>query len=590
MGKGPWEDYQSAPVVEHGPWEDYRPPGFEQLQQTVSGYPQQDQPDKQGFLSALGQDVLGAGASMLGGPPGTVYQSGKRLIGEYRSLKETGKSLAANQYEQRIKSGYGPGYSLVSAPAAEAIGVNVPAIEQAASVGDTAGIAGHLVVPTAMAISPMISKGIGLAKGSNKIALARPEMVLAEQGVKHLSDALATPAGKGGSKAAAMDVDLRAVTPDLSAIARQVPKIKGAEGLHQVAEHIEAKQLEMWKQGHEPGIARNPNLIVDTPKLVDAGKSAVSKMAARVNPPEAKAALTWLNDSVLPDMNISELDQFIRETNADLKGKDSLAAYGPIGIRVRQAVVKASRNEVDALLESAGESGIKELNRRWGALENIKTRIQERAVQEAGKEAKKGIVPEWVHLYSFVHPTAAAIPVSVGAGIRISRIFNPTQMGRFIKGFELLGKANLEPVPYPSAPVSPRIAGLLGAGAIPMPSAPDASYVRGVPGMQEAPSAIRFGRLLPQGEGIGPLTTPPPAYSAAGSHPTGPRSIPIEMQPQPTAPWLGSPEFNSLPPQIQEALYMRYQRMLNPAGSIQVGPSTLPQSLAKRTLATKRRK
>lgn len=120
-----------------------------------------------GFLSALGEDLLGVAKSLpqvLGGPIAAPYFGLKKAIEDYKVYKETGKTPAQLEDESRKQAGYGLGTRAL-APVAEAIGVNVQGMERAAARGDTAGVFGHTVVPTAMAAAPLAAEGIGKVSG-----------------------------------------------------------------------------------------------------------------------------------------------------------------------------------------------------------------------------------------------------------------------------------------------------------------------------------------------------------------------------------------------------------------------------------------
>jgi hypothetical protein len=231
--------------------------------------------------------------------------------------------------------------------------------------------------------------------------------------------------------------------------------------LGELVEKIDARENEIWESAHKPILERNPNLKVETKNLANKISETLWKtepdgtriptVATRNAPTEAKLAQKWL-DSVSKIENAPGLDELIREINADLKNVKRLEGFGPLGIRVRQQFVSASRAELDRALATAGESGVLEWNRIYGSLRNIKEELQLAAVREFNREGRKGPIPNWIHLYSFLHPGASAIPVSIGMGLHFAKILTKTPGSQIVKGMEVLGRSNLSGKPYPQAP------------------------------------------------------------------------------------------------------------------------------------------
>lgn len=302
----------------------------------------------------------------------------------------------------------------------------------------------------------LIGGGIG-AKVAGRYSPAAIEARRLAAGPANVEKSLATPPGKAGARAAAMKEDLSIATKDLAAIEKETPakvstflkRGKGAENFHELAEKIDARQDKLWDEGHQPGIDRHAEAMIDHEKVRTAGQGAMTPEAREAAPAEAQAADIWLQ-GIAKERNLKSTDALIREINADLKGKDVGTRYGPLGIRVRQAVVQALRDEVENVLTASGEKGVKAVNRRWGALENIKGRLAERAVQEANAEAKGGVLPDWAHLYSFLHPDAG---LSVGAGVAVGKMLRPSASSRLTKGMRQLGRTNLE-APFEAMPPS----------------------------------------------------------------------------------------------------------------------------------------
>src|ERR1700675_2750596 len=84
---------------------------------------------------------------------GLLHPSG---FSPYPGMDQDAKSAAATQAAQQDQSrkaaGYSPPYR-VAAPGAQAVGANVPGMEQSAAEGDAAGVLGH----TAAAVAPVVA-------------------------------------------------------------------------------------------------------------------------------------------------------------------------------------------------------------------------------------------------------------------------------------------------------------------------------------------------------------------------------------------------------------------------------------------------
>jgi hypothetical protein len=383
---------------------------------------------------------------------------------------------APEEYKKRRSEGYGPAYAAVAPPVSQAVGVNLPSMEHQADIGNTRGVMAEATVPAAEVLAAEGARAVG-----PRITRAlEPGRIAA--GREGLETALATPPGKAGARAAKMKSDIHVATADLAEIEKDTPakvtailkRGKGAENFHELAEKIDARQDKMWDEGHTPGIERHAEAPARMQQVAAAGKRLLTDEARTAAPQEAAAADAWL-EGVAKDRNLKSLDTLVREINDDLKGKDASQRYGPLQVRVRQGVVQAARNEIERILTDSGEKGVKAVNRRWGALENIKGRLQERAVQEAQREAKQGPVPDWVHMYSFLHPDMG---LSIGAGIAVGKLLRPNPATQLTKGMRQLGRTSLE-APY-AAPAPPGW-GAPPRGLLPAP-APQVEYSEPVGG------------------------------------------------------------------------------------------------------------
>ncbi len=122
--------------------------------------PIQDQPIQHpGFWATLGSDLGGMakGAWHAGVDP--LTDTHEDLVRKLHA-EQAADQAAENSPERQA---HGALYRNVGVPAAEAVGVNVPGMEQSAAEGDVAGVAGHAAAPVAAAA---ITSGIGKLGGA----------------------------------------------------------------------------------------------------------------------------------------------------------------------------------------------------------------------------------------------------------------------------------------------------------------------------------------------------------------------------------------------------------------------------------------
>jgi len=346
------------------------------------------------------------------------------------------------------------------------IGASDESARRHAERGEGGAILGEAAVPAALAVGSEAFHQVAMPKIKAGLESRRLRL-----GPENIEAGLDTPGGKRGQRAADMQRDIHVATGDLAEIGRETPgkvtrmltRTSNAEALHDLAEKIDARQEDMWEKGHEPGIQRHAQAPVDQNRIVAAGQRELTAAATQANATEAAAASKWLDEQNVP-MTLEHADNLIREINEDLKGKGAETRYGPLQVRTRQAVVKALRAEVDRVLGDAGEAGVKAVNRRWGALENIKNRLRENAVSAARKENKEGFLPQWAHTYAFLHPDMG---LSIGVGINTAKALAPSLPGQTLRGVRQLGKTSLT-APYEAVP--PSGWGTPPAGLLPAPS------------------------------------------------------------------------------------------------------------------------
>lgn len=253
-------------------------------------------------------------------------------------------------------------------------------------------------------------------------------------------------------------------TKDLAKIARETPiTTKGSAASFQHARSVIDYANNLWETEHQAPIARNANLQVgfgpggDPKVLVKAAHDAITPEAldAEKNPASARrSAERWITQALDKPRSLSSLDQYIRELNADLDSPRAKQAYGPIEIRMKNAVVKAARGEVERLLTNAGETGVKDVNSRYGALMDIADHAIDQGLAEAKTERTANPLLDWAHSYVFEHRTG----ITGGIGINPAKLLAPSPSKMLTKGMGKLGRTSLEPPPpspSPNIPVPP---------------------------------------------------------------------------------------------------------------------------------------
>lgn len=411
-----------------------------------------------GFLSAAGQ---GAGRALYEASP-------------VSSMLETGVAAlnTPKDYHEHRQAGYSPAYSAAAPLAASATGVNLPKMEHFADIGDTKGVLAEAAVPAAEVAGGeavnrfMAPEGLGGTLLENRRQTKGPQNILR---------GLDTPGGKGGERAVQMKADVDIAKGDLAELQKgdkgfgtdpeTTMRGKDAEAHWKLAQDIDARQEKLWKESHDPGIKRHADAPIDQNAIINAAKSVVNKTSEIANDTGAAKVNKWVKEQLSKPLNLKEADDLIRELNKDLE-KSSPETYAPLEVRARQEVVKELRNQVDQTLTASGEQPVKGVNRRWGALGNIKDRLQERAAQLARTESKESPVPDWVKTYAFLHPESGIV---AGVGVKATGLLKKTPGGALKKGMKQLGKTNLEaPIgdqPPPGWGAPP--AGLLGQGEPP---------------------------------------------------------------------------------------------------------------------------
>jgi len=307
--------------------------------------------------------------------------------------------------------------------------------------------------------------------------LAQPEVA----GLEKVGSSLGAPtspealslAGRNAPDAidAGRNIDL--VKKDLAQIERNNPVTqKGSSASFQYAKNIKDYANELWEQGHIGPITRNAGIAIDPSAMTSAVERTLTPEAIAAdkgNRAIARRLTEWANDQLSTPRNLSQADTLLRELNADIDAASSSATkpYGPLEFRVKDEVTKALRKEIETkLVEKAGETGVRDINMRFGALSDIAERTAKQGVDVFKAEAKKGPLPDWLRVYSWFHVGPEGVFPSVGISGHPEQMFEKNASQQLQKGMKLLARSGLE------APPRPPMYGPEGAGPWTAPAPP----------------------------------------------------------------------------------------------------------------------
>lgn len=133
-----------------------------------------------GFWSSLWSDIKGMPGSIAGATVTSPYP------GMDLERKQQVAQQALAEDASRKQAGYGPVYRTV-APIAEAVGTNVPGMEQSAREGDPGGVLGHAAAGATVASAPLTLEG--LLRGGAAVADRIPSFERAGAAFKDVSAA-----------------------------------------------------------------------------------------------------------------------------------------------------------------------------------------------------------------------------------------------------------------------------------------------------------------------------------------------------------------------------------------------------------------
>lgn len=322
---------------------------------------------------------------------------------------------------------------------AKAVGMGDTGQELAENVGNLAG--GAAVAP-----------GLSEFEGARRIKVGRSDIAKG-LGIPAPPEA-ADLAGRGKPEGVNATSDLDVAHKDLAQIERQSPVTqKGSAGTFIRAKNMLDYANTLWEEGHQAPISRNVNRPINPSSLTSAGTDVLTEGARDADPAGAKRAQTWLNNQVAKPRSLGSADEFLRELNADIAAPSAQQAYGNTFLRVKAAVAKGLRSEIESTLTDAGEKGVADVNKRYGAIRNLADSAIEQAIAEARTEGKTSaagsFIPDFIRPYVFAHGNGMP---SVGVSFHAP---TPKGSAQLASGMRKLARTSLAPDAIPPPPPPP---------------------------------------------------------------------------------------------------------------------------------------
>lgn len=364
------------------------------------------------------------GAKSVLDAPRAIYEAATAppTTPEEERLSRSGLALPFNrllvdpqaQVEKRAREAAEKGQTtksmFLSAAAGIPIGGPIAAgIYETAESGDTAGAIGE-----GLFMGALISLGEPKVRAGIKTGAARVgrgvKGALDTRRIQLASQELADVAKPTPRKFEAFKRDVETALPDIAeAVREQGIKLKGNERVAELRDIVQARADKIWNEGHKPMIERQAGAPMNVEAIKRRALAEIAQEDVRVSPGPARIARHWAEQAFKKPLNVRTADNMIRRLNAEIKTLPEI--YGNIGKRVRQKAVEALRKELDATLERHGEAGVRDVNRRYGALRNIAATISNRV-----KAAELNPPPGLSDLTKHPFKTGAGAILGAGAG------------------------------------------------------------------------------------------------------------------------------------------------------------------------------
>ena len=272
-----------------------------------------------------------------------------------------------------------------------------------------------------------------------------PRALASKEGQANLVQAMKPPARPGNAAVKSLQQDVGATARDISQMARENPlqiqrplthllrQKPTPDNVFEMAGNFDKAANQLEQTNVFPALQKYGHLPVNMQTVREAGLNALRRTGA--DPNGERAAENWITS--LSDRNISEAVKLREDLNRLTENK-----FGKLSapeVEVQKAVVRELRTQIDAALESTGTPGIKESNRRIGALRAQADRLEQLGQQFTNKEAVQGNAPRSIRPYLFAGPGH----MSFGVSVNPREMMRPDEIGALTNAYRQLGKAGM---------------------------------------------------------------------------------------------------------------------------------------------------
>lgn len=314
----------------------------------------------QGFLPALWQDVKGL-------VPQSAGDYAKSLVNLSLPGSMTAYDLAqsyASGDQQRQQAGHSLGYRVLAPAGAAATGVNLAGMEGAAEAGDTGGVLGHTVLPTAMALTP-VAHDLGapvvrtLAKEVNPATLTgRAMRRLGGGAAADRMEKPSTPAEAAGGVTNA-EVNNFAKSQGIDLLPGQVTESRPVQAIQAVGERAITPSGEQLQAAREGQVAQLHKSIRDFKDSVApaAGPDATGRLLkSQVEAREGQLRATYKAEFEKFRQSAGDIPVDMTDASQNLRGRleDFGLQMGEIPQTLREAYEPPQR-EASSLVGLGGE-------------------------------------------------------------------------------------------------------------------------------------------------------------------------------------------------------------------------------------------
>jgi len=461
--------------------------------------------------------------------------------------------------------------------------------------GDIGGATGNVLGTLGLGKLSGVASDVIKSKVGN-IIHPTPE-ILNEKVTKHLTNAL-NPVKSNAKYLPALKGSLN--SGDLASAIQdaKIPDANGKPGTEplNIQDHTDYKEAitqrknALWDE-IKPKLKLAGNDLIDKSRTLADLQSTRSGISAKIEPNSYKPSESETFYSNNTPLKIDDAQERVQDLNKQLnaffKAPVSASEVEATAPKIANKLAeRASLNsQIDEAVEKATGQGIGDFKKRYS---NLRQHEEDALRAQITSETKKnpgfaraitpymgGKVLLGLGALLTGHPEVGMGALGLGtaeSGMRLglgklqSPEYNLNKAVNILKGMPKAAISST-PAPIPPSPFNPK--GLLPSGVNP----PAQMTQQGAP-----TNAVGTPPTPP----IGPIIVPPsPLEQAYGSESTptgGARGFTSDAQPD----FRFAGRSTAIPSPIQVPSYMQHERMLPPQGSIQVPPSSLPQSLAVR--------